>query len=295
MTTVNSTTTPIAGEAPRRGLQFENRVRLGFSHVLLIFASLLVGMPFLWMITTALKSSTEVYKFPPIWIPETLQWGNFVTAWETAPFAQFYLNSAIVVVVGVTLEVLIALLSAYAFSRIEFPGRDLLFMLVLAGMMIPGQLTLIPNYVTLSRLHWINTYQGIIIPHVSSVFGAFLLRQSFLGMEKEIFEAAEVDGAGHLRTLFAIAFPMARPVVATVALFLFIAKWNDYLWPLIVTHTENMRTLPVGLAMVRKAEYQIGPEHLMAASLFVLVPVLVVFVLTQKQLVEGIAAGAVKG
>jgi len=187
------------------------------------------------------------------------------------------------------------LLSAYAFARIDFPKRDLIFMVVLAGMMIPSQLTLIPNYVTLSRLHWINTYQGIIIPNVSSVFGAFLLRQAFLSMEKEIFEAAEVDGASHVRILFSIALPMARPAVATLALFLFIAKWNDYLWPLIVTNTENMRTLPVGLAMVRKAEYQIGPEHLMAASLFVLVPVLIVFVFTQKQLIEGIAAGAVKG
>ena len=114
-------------------------------------------------------------------------------------------------------------------------------------------------------------------------------------MEKEIFEAAEVDGASHLRQLFSIALPMARPVVATLTLFLFIAKWNAYLWPLIVTNTENMRTLPVGLAMVRKAEYQIGPEHLMAASLFVLLPVLIVFVFTQKQLIEGIASGAVKG
>ncbi len=283
------------GEAARNGAPIKSRLRALVTHVILIITSILVGMPFFWMVTTALKSRTEVYKFPPIWFPETLRWDNFVTAWETAPFAQFYVNSIITTLVGVGLEVLIALLSAYAFARIDFPKRDLIFMVVLAGMMIPSQLTLIPNYVTLSRLHWINTYQGIIIPNVSSVFGAFLLRQAFLSMEKEIFEAAEVDGASHVRILFSIALPMARPAVATLALFLFIAKWNDYLWPLIVTNTENMRTLPVGLAMVRKAEYQIGPEHLMAASLFVLVPVLIVFVFTQKQLIEGIAAGAVKG
>lgn len=271
------------------------RLRLGVSHIILIIVSLLMGVPFFWMVTTAFKASTEVYKFPPIWIPETIQWENFVTAWQSAPFGQFYINSIITALVGVALEVAIALLSAYAFARIDFPKRDLIFMIVLAGMMIPGELTLIPNYVTLSRLKWINTYQGIIIPHVSSVFGAFLLRQAILGMEKEIFDAAEVDGASHLRMLFSIALPIARPVVATLALFLFIAKWNSYLWPLIVTNTENMRTLPVGLAMVRSAEYQIGPEHLMAASLFVLVPVLIVFAFTQKQLIEGIASGAVKG
>ncbi len=272
-----------------------SRLRLGATHIILIIVAFMMGVPFFWMITTAFKSSTEVYKFPPIWIPETIQWGNFVTAWESAPFGQFYINSIITAVVGVVLEVTIALFSAYAFARIDFPKRDLIFMVVLASMMIPGELTLIPNYVTLSRLKWINSYQGIIIPHVSSVFGAFLLRQAILGMEKEIFDAAEVDGASHVRMLFWIALPMARPVVATLALFLFIAKWNSYLWPLIVTNTENMRTLPVGLAMVRSAEYQIGPEHLMAASLFVLVPVLIVFAFTQRQLIEGIASGAVKG
>jgi ABC-type glycerol-3-phosphate transport system permease component len=285
----------IAVASSKRSAVTSNRLRIGTSHAILIVTSLLMGVPFFWMVTTAFKASTEVYKFPPIWIPETIQWGNFVTAWESAPFGQFYINSIITAVVGVILEVTIALLSAYAFARIDFPKRDLIFMVVLAGMMIPGELTLIPNYVTLSRLHWINSYQGIIIPHVSSVFGAFLLRQAILGMEKEIFDAAEVDGASHLRMLLSIALPIARPVVATLALFLFIAKWNSYLWPLIVTNTENMRTLPVGLAMVRSAEYQIGTEHLMAASLFVLVPVLIVFAFTQKQLIEGIASGAVKG
>ena len=285
----------LAAASPQVGVQRGNRLRIGASHVVLIAAAIIIGVPFFWMITTAFKASTEVYKFPPIWIPNTLHWENFVTAWDAAPFAQFYVNSIITAAFGVVLEVAIALLSAYAFARIDFPKRDLLFMVVLAGMMIPGQLTLVPNYVTLSRLHWINTYQGIIVPNVSSVFGAFLLRQAILSMEKEIFEAAEVDGASHLRQLFSIALPMARPVVATLTLFLFIAKWNAYLWPLIVTNTENMRTLPVGLAMVRKAEYQIGPEHLMAASLFVLLPVLIVFVFTQKQLIEGIASGAVKG
>ena len=281
--------------SPQVGAPNSRRLRIGASHMILIAVAIIIGVPFFWMITTALKASTEVYKFPPIWIPQTLHWENFVTAWDAAPFAQFYINSIVTAVFGVVFEVVIALLSAYAFARIDFPKRDLIFMVVLAGMMIPGQLTLVPNYVTLSRLHWINTYQGIIVPNVSSVFGAFLLRQAILSMEKEIFEAAEVDGASHLRMLFSIALPMARPVVATLTLFLFIAKWNAYLWPLIVTNTENMRTLPVGLAMVRKAEYQIGPEHLMAASLFVLLPVLVVFVFTQKQLIEGIASGAVKG
>jgi ABC-type glycerol-3-phosphate transport system permease component len=269
-------------------------LKSGSSHIFLMITAVVIGLPFFWMITTAFKSSTEVYQFPPIWLPETFHWDNFITAWQSAPFGRFYINSIITTVAGVALEVLIATLTAYAFARIEFPHRDALFVVVLAAMMIPGQLALIPNYVTLHHLGWINTLQGIVVPHISSVFGAFLLRQAFLSLSQEIFDAAKIDGASHLRSLFSIAIPIVKPVIATLVLYLFIAKWNAYLWPLIVTNSQNMRTLPVGLVMVRHAEYQIGPEHLMAASLFVLLPVLIVFFAAQKQLIEGIAAGAVK-
>lgn len=277
-----------------RSTRFGQTVRGLTTHVFLLTTAVIIGMPFIWMLTTAFKSPQEVSIFPPIWLPETLRWDNFVTAWEAAPFGQFYINSIIVTVWGVVMEVIIAALTAYAFARIEFPGRNLLFMIVLAAMMIPGQMALIPNYVTLKHLGWINQYPGIVIPHVSSVFGAFLLRQSFLSISSELFDAATIDGAGHGRCLLNLALPLARPVVATLSLYLFIAKWNDYLWPLIITNSQNMRTLPVGLVMVRSAEYNIGPEHLMAATLFVLVPVLVVFFMAQRQLIEGIAAGALK-
>lgn len=269
-------------------------VRGASSHLLLLLVAIVIGLPFIWMISTALKSPQEVAIFPPIWVPKTLRWDNFVTAWEAAPFGRFYVNSLVVTTWGVVMEVMIAALTAYAFARIEFPGRNLLFMVMLAAMMIPGQMALVPNYVTLKHLGWINQYAGIVVPHVSSVFGAFLLRQAFLSMSSELFDAATIDGAGHWRCLLSLALPLARPVVATLTLYLFIAKWNDYLWPLIVTNTQDMRTLPVGLVMVRDAEYIIGPEHLMAATLFVLVPVLIVFFLAQRQLIEGIAAGALK-
>lgn len=265
------------------------------THGALILASVVIGLPFLWMITTAIKSPSEVYIFPPVPWPETIRFDNFVTAWRSAPFGRFYINSIVTATTGVILEVAIAALSAYAFSRIRFKYRDVLFMVLLAAMMIPGQVALIPNYVVLKHLGWINKYAGIVIPHVSSVFGAFLLRQYFLTIPDSLYDAAEIDGLGHVRTLFHIALPLARPVVGTLTLYLFISKWNSYLWPLIITNTQNMRTLPVGLAMLRQAEYAIGPEHLMAASIFVLVPVLVVFFIAQKQLIEGIAAGAVKG
>lgn len=265
------------------------------SHLILLLASLFIGIPFLWMVTTSIKSPAEVAIFPPIWWPETIRWDNFAKAWSLAPFGRFYINSIITATTGVVLEVSIAALSAYAFARIRFKYRDIMFLVMLAAMMIPSQVALIPNYVVLKHLKWINTYQGIVIPHVSSVFGAFLLRQYFLSVPAALYDAAELDGLGHFKTMVYIALPLARPVLGTLVLYLFLAKWNSYLWPLIVTNTQNMRTLPVGLAMVRTAEYAIGPEHLMAASLFVLVPPLIVYFLAQKQLIEGIAAGAVKG
>jgi ABC-type glycerol-3-phosphate transport system permease component len=285
----------IASHGLRANERVGRRMRGFSSHLLLVVVCIAIGMPFIWMISTAFKSPQEVSIFPPIWIPENLRWDNFVVAWESAPFGRFYINSLIVTGWGVVMEVTIAALTAYAFARIEFPGRNLLFMVMLAAMMIPGQMALIPNYVTLYHLGWINEYAGIVIPHISSVFGAFLLRQAFLSMSSELFDAATIDGAGHVRSLLNIALPLARPVVATLGLYLFIAKWNDYLWPLIITNTQDMRTLPVGLVMVRSAEYNIGPEHLMAATLFVLVPVLLVFFLAQRQLIDGIAAGALKG
>lgn len=265
------------------------------THLMLILATLFIGIPFLWMLTTSIKSPAEVAIFPPIWWPKTIRWDNFSKAWSLAPFGRFYINSIITATTGVFLEVSIAALSAYAFARIRFKYRDIMFLVMLAAMMIPSQVALIPNYVVLKHLKWINTYQGIVIPHVSSVFGAFLLRQYFLSIPTALYDAAEIDGLGHFKTMVFIALPLARPVVGTLVLYLFLAKWNSYLWPLIVTNTQNMRTLPVGLAMVRTAEYAIGPEHLMAASLFVLVPPLIVYFLAQKQLIEGIAAGAVKG
>lgn len=267
-----------------------------FSHVVLFGASFVVGLPFLWMITTSLKSDVEVGLFPPVWIPEVLQWGNYIEVWNSAPFGQFYVNSVITTVSGLVLEVVIGTLSAYAFARIEFPHRDALFMVVLATMMIPGEMALVPNFLTMRVLGWINTYQGIVVPYISSALGCFLLRQAFLSMPQDLFDAAKIDGAGHLRILWSVAAPMARPVMATFALLLFISKWNAYLWPLIITNSWNMRTLPIGLIMVRDAEGALlGWQHLMAASLMVLLPVVIVFFLAQRQLIEGIARGAVKG
>ncbi len=264
-------------------------------YILLVLASVVIGAPFFWMITTALKPFAEVAIYPPKWIPSYIRWENFVEAWQSAPFARFYVNSVFVSVTSTILQVGIGLFSAYAFARIEFPRKDALFLLVLATMMIPGQMTLIPNYITLSKLGWINTYKALIIPHAANAFGTFMMRENIMSLPGELFDAAKIDGAGHLRTLKDLVIPLTRPILGTLILLNFIGHWNAYLWPLIVTNTANMRTLPIGLVYMRMQEGGSIWNLMMAATIFVTAPILLIFIFNQKQLIEGVTRGAIKG
>ncbi|NCC31487.1 MAG: carbohydrate ABC transporter permease, partial [Chloroflexia bacterium] len=186
-------------------------------------------------------------------------------------------------------------MSAYALAFLRFPRKQLVFLLLLAALMIPVEITIVPNYLTVARLGWINTYAGIIIPGAAIAYGTFLLRQAFLSLPYEVIEAARVDGAGHLRIMFNVVMPMAQPAIVTMALLSMVAKWNDFLWPLIVTNTTNMRTLPIGIFWLRNSEGLINWGVIMAGSLFLIIPVLIVFLMVQRYIVDGIAAGAVKG
>lgn len=281
--------------SPAGGRQARERRRAAATYVVLTIVAIAIGAPFFWMITTALKPPEEILVYPPRWLPSRIRWENFVEAWRAAPFARFYVNSVFVTVSTTVLEVLVGLLSAYAFARLQFPKREWLFVLVLATLMIPGQMTLVPNFVTLKQLGWINSYWALIIPPASNAFGTFLLRQHILSLPSELFDAARIDGAGHVAILWHLVIPLTRPILATLALLSFISHWNAYLWPLIVTNTADMRTLPIGLVYMRAQEGG-NPWHLlMAGTLFVIAPILVLFLLTQKQLVAGIARGALKG
>jgi len=263
---------------------------------------LLVGLPVWWMVSASLKTSQEIYTFPPDWIPRNPRWSNFRDAWESAPFGRFYLNSIVTTVAGSALEVTNAALSAYALAYLRFPFKNAVFALLLAALMIPSQVTILPNYVffgatvyDLIGQSWVNTYQAIVLPGASVAFGTFLLRQSFLGLPREVLDAAKVDGAGHLRTLWDVVLPMARPVLVTFGLISVVAKWNDYLWPLVITQTENMRTLTVGISSFFDMEGNTDWGVVMAATIFVIFPLLVVFVFVQRFIIEGLTAGATKG
>jgi sn-glycerol 3-phosphate transport system permease protein len=281
------------------------RERTGFpslgqlaSYALMALAVVIIGLPLLWMLLGSLKTNQEIYTMPPPWLPTEWRWENFIDAWNAAPFGRFYLNSIITTLAGTSLELVNATLTAYAFAFLAFPKKDWLFLLLLAALMIPNQVTILPNYLTLADVFgqsWINTYQGIVLPGAATAYGAFLLRQSFLGLPREVLDAAKVDGCGHLRLLWDMVIPLSRPVLVTFGLISLVAKWNDYLWPLIVTNTQQMRTLTVGLTYLFDQEGNTSWGVVMAASIFVILPLLIIFAWAQRHIIEGIAAGATKG
>lgn len=283
-------TQPVEGVAARRN---GRGWRLA-GYLAMTLAVLVIGLPVYWTLIAAFKTTAEIYG-PPTWVPMQPTLANFPAAWAAAPFARFYLNSFITTLGGMGLEVFFAVTSAYALAFLRFPRKDLVFLLLLAALMVPVEITIVPNYLTIARLGWINTYAGIIIPGAAIAYGTFLLRQAFLALPFEVIEAARVDGAGHLRTLLSIVIPMAQPAIVTMALLSLVAKWNDFLWPLIVTNTANMRTLPIGIYWLRNSEGVINWGVVMAGSLFLIIPVMIAFLFVQRYIVEGIAAGAVKG
>ncbi|MCS6842608.1 MAG: carbohydrate ABC transporter permease [Roseiflexus sp.] len=254
-----------------------------------------IGLPIYWMFIASLKTSREIYTVPPTWIPLNPTLENYPAAWEAAPFARYYINSIIVTAVTTLSKMTLAVLTAYALVFLRFPGKNLVFLTVLAALMVPAQITIVPNFLTMGNLGLVNTYWGLILPGAATAFGTFLMRQYFMTLPREVFEAAEIDGAGHMRRLWAIAVPLAMPALVTTGIFAVVNEWNEFLWPLIITSTEDMRTLPIGVARLLDQEGLARWGVVMAGTVFVVLPVIVLFVWAQRYIVEGIAAGAVKG
>jgi sn-glycerol 3-phosphate transport system permease protein len=254
----------------------------------------LIGLPLAWMLSAAFKQTKEIYIIPTTWIPVEPTLRNFPAAWQSAPFGRYFLNSILVTTVGSGGKLLNGVLSAYALAFLRFPHKDLVFLLVLAGLMVPPQVTILPNYLTMAGLGWVNTYQGIVVPSLATAVGVFLLRQAFLSLPREIIDAARVDGAGHVQILWRILLPLTRPVVVTFLLLAVVSEWNEFLWPLVVTSTASMRTLPIGVFWLLDQEGNTQWGVVMAGAIFVILPLLGVFLLAQRHIIAGIAAGAVK-
>ncbi len=264
-------------------------------YVPLILATLIIALPLIWMMLGSLKTSGEVVSRDLVWLPASPSFDAYVTASRQVDFPRLFLNSTLVTIVGAGIKVLLALTTSYALVFVRFPFKRIIFAGILVALMVPPQVSLLPNYVLISGLGGANTYWGIILPGLGTAFGTFLLRQHFLSLPAEILEAAELDGAGHLRRLVQIIIPISTPTIATVSLVTIVNEWNDYIWPLIITTDDQMMTLPGGLTLLKNLEGDPSSYPiLMAGAVVVILPVLIVFMFLQRYIVAGLTQGAVR-
>jgi len=262
-------------------------------HAMLIAGAFVMVIPFLWMLTLSLKPAALTHQSPYL-IPTHFEVANYEKAWQTAPFGRYYLNT-LVMTAGIVLgQVLLSSLAAYAFARLRFPGRDALFMVFLATMMVPFYVTLIPSYLIIDRLGWIDSYAALIVPRMVSAFGIFLLRQYYQGIPRELDEAAMIDGASRLGIWWRIILPLSGPGLATLGIFAFMFAWNDFLWPLVVINDPDMRTVQLGLAMFQ-GRYGTQWTLLMAGTVTATLPTLIVFLIGQRWFIQSVAQSGVKG
>lgn len=264
------------------------------SYGILVLGCLLTLIPFIWMISTSLKNGGEIYKLPITFIPESIRWDNYRTVFNKVPMRQYTINSVIVSSVITIGTIITSILAAFAFSRKNFFGKDILFTILLSTMMVPSEMLIAPNFVTLSKMGLINKRPALYLPWIASIFTIFLLRQYFLGIPEELYYAAKVDGCSDLKYLIKIMIPLSRPGIVTVALHRIINSWNEFLWPLLMVNTPDKRTLPVGLAQFIT---EAGPNYnlLMAYSSIIILPVIIIYIFLQKYIIQGVAKSGIKG
>ncbi|KUO63434.1 sugar ABC transporter permease [bacterium BRH_c32] len=262
-------------------------------HILMYSLAILTIMPFIWMILTSVKDMSEIFVYPPQWLPNEIKFQNYIDAFNAAPFGTFYMNS-LIVALSVTLGQLITCsMAAYAFARLEFKGRDIIFYIFLGTMMIPANVTMIPTYIVLSTFGLIDSLYSLIIPGLASAFGTFLLRQFFMTIPKELEEAAYIDGASKWQVLLRVIIPLSKPALATLAIFTFMGVFNDFIWALICINSEELKTVQLGLATFRD-KYLTQWDLLMAGSVTATLPILIIFFVAQKYFIQGITLSGLK-
>jgi multiple sugar transport system permease protein len=262
-------------------------------HAVLLSVGVLFMLPFVWSISTSLKSMSELFSVRPNLIPEKLRWENYQAVFDNAPFMRFYINSVIVTIGRTVGQVAIASLAGFAFAQLRFPGRGVIFVALLAGLMVPDQVLIVPRFVIMREFGWFDTYQGLIVPLIFSSFGVFLLRQYFLGIPRDFHEAAKLEGANPFQIYRDIYLPLARPALAAFGFLALLSSWNEFFWALTVTNQTEMRVLPVGIALFQ-GQYFTNNAIVMAAANMATFPLLLVFIIFQKQLVEGVALSGLK-
>jgi len=291
----------MAIEVPRRSStsfstrQTKDRIRGIAIHIALIPAAFVFLLPFLWMLSTSLKPDSQLYAYPPIWIPNPLQWENFPKTVTFVPFFLYLRNTLIISISSMVGVVFSSALAAYSLARIRWPGRQVLFLMTIATLMLPFQVTLIPVFLVFKNLGWVGDFRPLILPQfLGYAYYIFLMRQFFMSIPQELSEAAYIDGANEWRIFWSVVLPLAKPALATVAVFQFIRSWTDYLNPLIYLNDQNLYTLQLGL---QQYSSQYGREWglLMAAAVLITLPPIIIFFLTQRTFVQGVTLTGIKG
>lgn len=262
-------------------------------HVCIYALAFITLAPFIWMILTSLKDMKDIFVFPPKWLPTEFHFDNYEKVFEAAPFGRYYANSLFVAIAVTIGQLITCSMAAFAFARLRFRGRNILFFIFLGTMMIPYNVTMIPSFMVLYWLGWIDSYQALIVPGLASAFGVFLLRQFFMTIPKELEEAAYIDGATKFGVLRKIIIPLSKPALAALAVFTFMGVFNDFIWALIVINSEDMRTVQLGLSVFR-SRYLTQWDLLMAGSVTAVIPILIVFFFAQRYFIQGIALSGLK-
>ena len=291
----NISITEVKSQSFFKSKRFKSAVGKWLWYIVLSISALIVVLPFIWMASTSLKGPGEVFAYPPQWLPKEWRFQNYLDAFQAAPFARYFYNSAVVAICVTVGQLVSCSLAAFAFARMEFKGKGFLFSLFLSTTMISTQVTLVPSYLIVQKLGWIDTYQGLIVPFIANAFGIFMLRQAFMTIPLELEEASKLDGCSRLRFLWQVCLPLIKPTLAAQALFAFMGNWNAYLWPLIITNRQEMRTLQIGLRYFVSQEGGTQWGVYMAAAMIVILPVVAIYFTVQKSFVEGIATTGLKG
>jgi len=276
------------------GRRLRSRIRSAITYVLLIVCSVVFLAPIFWMVSTSLKSVDHVFDLPIEWIPTDPQFRNYPAALGTYDFKRYFMNSGIVAGAVTSIHVLLASWAGYGLAKYRFGGRQLLFWLILVTLLLPLEVVMIPLWLTVKTLGWENSYAGLIVPVVADAFGVLLMRQYFLTVPSELIDAARIDGAGHVQTFFTIAVPNAWPAIVTLAIFMFQATWDEFVWPFLIISSSDMKTVPLGVQAFQAGELSNFPA-VMAVSTVATIPLATLFLIFQRYWVQGVATSGIRG
>jgi multiple sugar transport system permease protein len=263
------------------------------AHALVAVAVAISLLPFFWMVSSSLKTMDNMFAVPVQWIPDPVNWRSYVTAWQAQDFTRYFLNSGFVAIAITAGNVLLASLAGYSLAKFRYFGRGLLFILILSTMMLPLEVTMVPLFLIIKQLGWVNSYQGLIVPFLIDGFGVFLMRQYMLGIPKDLIDSARIDGASELRIFFQIVLPLCKPALVALGVFTFREAWDMYIWPLIIVSRDSLRTLPLAISLFMSS-YGTAWDQLMAIAVLGTLPMIVLFFVLQRAFIQGIAVTGLK-